>query len=104
MRFLLTARRRNWFHNNHTASIAAYFLSFGLMGLWHGPHMQYIAYGLYQALLLTGFDIYSRWNKARGQGHDSRFRHAAGVFITFQCVCFGFLIFSGHLNTIPSSP
>jgi membrane protein involved in D-alanine export len=98
MRFLLAAARGKWFANKHTAAIIAYFLAFGLMGLWHGIKLHFILYGLYQAALLSGFDIFSRWNQARGFWRDTVIWRAAGIFITFQCVCFGFLIFSGRIG------
>jgi membrane protein involved in D-alanine export len=49
MRFLLAATRGNWFANKYTASILAYFVTFGLMGVWHGLEPHYIFYGLCQA-------------------------------------------------------
>jgi len=98
MRFLLAATRGKWFADKHTAGILAYFLAFGLMGLWHGIKPHFILYGLYQAALLSGFDIFSRWNKAHEFWGEGLAWRAAGIFTTFQCVCFGFLIFSGRLG------
>ena len=70
MRFLLAATRGKWFADKHTAAILAYFLAFGLMGLWHGTKPHFVLYGLYQAALLSAFDIFSRWNKAhRGEAN-----------------------------------
>ena len=103
MRFLLTARRKQWFATPHTAGIIGYFLSFGLMGLWHGIEPHYIAYGLYQATLLSAFDIFSRWNKARRLWRDGPLWRAAAIAVTFNFVCFGFLIFSGRIGASPLS-
>jgi membrane protein involved in D-alanine export len=104
MRFLLTARRRDWFRSKQTAGIFAYFVSFGLMGLWHGPQLQYILYGFYQATLLSGFDIYSNWSKRRGAKRGGMGGHILSVIVTFHAVCFGFLIFSGRLTTARTQP
>ena len=98
MRFLLAATRGKWFAHKDAAAILGYFLTFGLMGLWHGIEWHYIAYGLYQATLLSGFHLFAHWNKTRRIWGDGRLWHAAAVALTFQCVCFGLLIFSGHLG------
>lgn len=104
MRFLLAARRRNWFKSKQTSSVVAYFLSFGLMGLWHGPQLQYILYGLYQATLISGFEIYSNWKKRQGKKAGGIWRRALSIIITFHAVCFGFLIFSGRLTSARTQP
>ena len=101
MRFLLAATRGKWFAHKHTASILGYFLAFGLMGVWHGLEPHYIFYGLYQAALLSGFDIFSRWNKAHRYWPDGPVSHALAVLITFHFVCFGLLIFSGRIGAQP---
>jgi membrane protein involved in D-alanine export len=98
MRFLLAAARGKWFRNMHTAAILGYFLAFGLMGLWHGIEPHYIIYGLYQATLLSGFHIFSTWNKTHRYWRDGLLSRALAVFITFQFVCFGLLIFSGRIG------
>ena len=101
MRFLLSAARGKWFKSMHTAAILGYFLAFGLMGLWHGIELHYIFYGLYQATLLSGFHIFSDWNKSRHFWHEGFLSNALAVFITFHFVCFGLLIFSGRIGTPP---
>jgi membrane protein involved in D-alanine export len=98
MRFLLAAVRGKWFANKDTAAVLGYFLTFGLMGLWHGIELRYILYGLYQAALLSAFHLFARWNKKRRIWGEGPLWHAASVFVTVQFVCFGFLIFSGHLE------
>jgi membrane protein involved in D-alanine export len=101
MRFLLAAARGKWFRSMDTAAILGYFLAFGLMGLWHGIELHYIVYGLYQAALLSGFHIFSNWNKAHRYRRDGLLSNALAVFITFQFVCFGLLIFSGRIGAPP---
>jgi membrane protein involved in D-alanine export len=98
MRFVMAATRGKWFGNRYVGSYLGFFLSMGLMGLWHGFAAQYIAYGLYHGALLTGHDIFSRWNKTHQLWGEGFVWRAAGVLLTVQAVCFGFLIFSGHLN------
>jgi membrane protein involved in D-alanine export len=98
MRFLIAAAKGKWFRNEQIASYLGYFLAFGLMGLWHGAELHYIIYGLYQACLLTLYDLFSRWNKERQLWRTGRVWHLASIVVTFHFVCFGFLIFSGRLG------
>jgi membrane protein involved in D-alanine export len=98
MRFLLTAIKGRWFKNDQIASYLGFFLSFGLMGLWHGTAVHYLIYGCYHAGLFTGHDLFLRWNKKRqwwGTGPVWRF---TSILVTANLVCFGFLIFSGRLG------
>ena len=101
MRFLYAAMRGKWFAHKEVAPIVGYFLAFGLMGLWHGPELHYIAYGFYQAVLLSAFHIFSRWNKSHRFWREGLVSRAAAIFITFQFVCFGLLIFSGRIGAAP---
>ncbi len=98
MRFLLAAMKGKWFKNDQIRSYLGFFLSFGLMGLWHGTALHYLIYGGYHASLFTVHDLFVRWNKRRqwwGTGPGWRL---ASIFVTANLICFGFLIFSGHLN------
>ena len=101
MRFLLAAARGKWFRSMDTAAILGYFLAFGLMGLWHGIEPHYILYGFYQGTLLSGFHIFSSWNKAHRYWRDGLLSNALAIFITFHLVCFGLLIFSGRIGAPP---
>ena len=101
MRFMLAAIKGKWFRSKYTAAYFANFLTFGLMGFWHGTAAHYLVYGLYHACLITGHDIFARWNRpqpdapARFWGNSLAWQ-LAGVLLTIQAVCFGFLIFSGR--------
>lgn len=101
MRFLLAAKRGRWITNRHATIIAGYFLSFGLMGLWHGIQPHFIIYGMYHATLLSGFHSFSEWTKGRAWPTNGVLWRAAGILVTFHFVCFGFLIFSGRIGAGP---
>jgi membrane protein involved in D-alanine export len=101
MRFLLAAARGKWFKNLNTAAILGYFLAFGLMGLWHGIEPHYILYGLYMATLLSAFHVFSTWKKAHRYWREGPLWNAVAIFVTFNAVCFGLLIFSGHIGATP---
>ena len=98
MRFVLAATKERWFKSKYVASYLGFFLSMGLMGLWHGAAWHYIIYGLYHGALLTGHNVFSRWNKQRQVFNDGFVWRAASILITFNLVCFGLLIFSGRLG------
>jgi len=97
MRFLIAAAKGRWFKGKYTSSYLGAFLLFGLMGLWHGPELRYILYGLYHATWFISYEWYSRWSKQRHKEGDSVVWQAASILMTFHLVCFGFLIFSGRL-------
>jgi membrane protein involved in D-alanine export len=97
MRFLLLATKRRWFTSRYVASYTGLVLSFGLMGVWHGPQLRYILYGLYHASLLIGHDVYKRI-APQAPGREPSWRSDAwATALTFHAVCFGFLLFSGRL-------
>ncbi|MGB8646261.1 MAG: D-alanyl-lipoteichoic acid biosynthesis protein DltB [Anaerolineae bacterium] len=97
MRFVIAATKGKWFKGKYTASYLGFFVMFGLMGLWHGPAPQYLIYGAYHAVLFTFFDWFQRWNKVHKLWGESLVYQVCGIFLTFNAVCFGFLIFSGRL-------
>ena len=97
MRFLLLATKRRWFTSRYLGSYIGLVLSFGLMGVWHGPQLRYILYGLYHASLLIGHDVYKRIVPRVARREASWRSDAWATALTFHAVCFGFLLFSGRL-------
>ncbi len=98
MRFLLAATRGKWFRSRDVASIAAFYVTFLLMGLWHGVAIRYVVYGLYHATLLSGHSLFTRGRRKRGRREMAFGWRVASTALTFQLVCFGLLIFSGRLG------
>ena len=110
MRFMLAAAKGRWFNGKYTSSYLGFFLTFGLMGLWHGLEPYYLLYGLYHGTLLVGHDLFIRWNKTRRVWGNGPMWRATGTVLTFHLVCLGFLLFSGHIGptwkpagTVPSA-
>ena len=101
MRFLLAAAKGKWFKNKHTASYLGLFLTFGIMGLWHGTEWYYLLYGVYHAVLLSGYDWFARWNKTRHYLTGGRGWEVVNILLTFHSIAFGLLLFSGRLNPRP---
>src|SRR5205085_1858120 len=98
MRFTMAAMRARWLTNKLAISCLGFYVSFGLMGLWHGTALRYVAYGLYHATLMAG---YTAWTHRRPPVAAAPARwpyRAASMFVTFHLVCFGLLIFSGRLG------
>ena len=101
MRFLLTAFKKKWFKDKRHAAYVANFLTFGVMGFWHGTQTHYLVYGLYHACLITGHDIFAHWNRPHPESRariwgESLPWQVAGLLVTSHAVAFGFLIFSGR--------
>jgi len=97
MRFVLGATRRRWFRSRYTASYLGYALTFLAMGFWHGLQFHYVIYGCYHAVMISANDFLGRWNGRRHLLPDNALTRALSVVVTFNLVCFGMLIFSGHL-------
>jgi membrane protein involved in D-alanine export len=97
MRFQLWSTKHNLIKNPvHNAHVGL-LLTFVTMGVWHGLERHFIAYGLYHGLLQIAHDHFKRWNKKARLIVETKWSRALGTALTFQLVCFGFLIFSGHL-------
>ena len=56
-----------------------------------------ILYGLYHGALLSGHNLFERWNQQHRVWGEGPWWRLAGILVTANLVCFGFLIFSGHL-------
>ncbi|MGY3703305.1 D-alanyl-lipoteichoic acid biosynthesis protein DltB [Vagococcus martis] len=101
MRLMFTLLKKKVFKSRIVASNVGYFGLFLLMGLWHGLTWYYIVYGIYHALLICINDAWLRYKKKhKDKLPSNRFTHALAIFITFNAVCFSFLIFSGFLDTL----
>jgi len=100
MRIVLVATKKKWFQSRYTASYLAFAVSFVLMGLWHGFRIYFLLYGAYHATLLIGHSLVNRWARGRPALVGSGGWRLLGKLVTFNAVCFGFLIFSGHLGNI----
>ncbi len=99
-RFVFSAMKNKWLKNKYTISYFGYLITFGLMGFWHGFTWYFVTYGFYMAALLICYDLFARFHR-RNENQSvfrKRLNHALAIFLTFNVVCFGFLIFSGRLD------
>jgi len=95
-RFVMSAIKKKWFKSKYTASYIGYMITMTTMGLWHGIQLNYIVYGAFHGVLIIVTDYFQRksiYKKIKGKVY---FRVASTV-VTFNLICFSFLIFSGYL-------
>lgn len=97
MRLVFLISKKKWIKNRYVTSAVGYLILFLLMGLWHGFELHYVVYGLYQALLMIGYEWFERNNKKHKWLPKNKFLDYVSIVITFNFICFGFLIFSGVL-------
>ena len=74
-----------------------YMLTMTIMGFWHGLYSNYILYGIYHGILICATDFIFRKTKIDRKINKSILLKLISIFITFNLITFGFLIFSGHL-------
>ena len=101
MRLVFTMMKKKWIKNRITMANVGYVALFLIMGFWHGETWFYIVYGIFHACAMITNDAWLRFKKKhRKQIPSNRFTKYLAIFITFNVVCFSFLIFSGFLNTL----
>lgn len=101
MRLMFTLLKKKVFKSRIVASNVGYFALFLIMGVWHGLTWYYLVYGLYHAALICLTDAWLRFKKKHKEKIPSnKLTHGFAVFLTFNAVCFSFLIFSGFLDTL----
>ncbi|MHC5248355.1 D-alanyl-lipoteichoic acid biosynthesis protein DltB [Enterococcus sp. LJL90] len=101
MRLMFTLIKKKVFKSRIVASNVGYFALFMIMGVWHGLTWYYLLYGFYHASLICLTDAWLRFKKKhKKQLPSNKFTKALAIFLTFQAVCFSFLIFSGVLDQL----
>ena len=95
-RFLLNSLRSGKIKSRKLATRLAFLITMGTMGIWHGFTIYYILYGLYQGALLVLTDIYLG-SKTYKNFKTKKYYTPLSIFVNFQFVCFGMLLFSGYL-------
>lgn len=95
-RFVLNTLRNGTFKSKKVATRCGYMITMLLMGLWHGAHLFYLVYGLYQGLALVATDFYLK-SKIYRNFKKSKLYKPVSRIICFHVICFGMLLFSGYL-------
>ncbi|MEY8736511.1 D-alanyl-lipoteichoic acid biosynthesis protein DltB [Lactobacillus sp. AN1001] len=101
MRMVFLLMRKKVFKSRRTVANVTYILNMLLMGIWHGETWYYILYGLIHgiALIINDWWLYTKKKKLQWLPHN-KITEVLAIFITFNFVCFTFLIFSGILDYI----
>ena len=98
-RYVLNAMRNKKYKKRATASHVAQMITMTVMGFWHGLTWYYIAYGIYQGVMLVLTDEFTKKSKIYKKYKKEKWFQKIQIFVTFNIVCFGMLIFSGFLNS-----
>jgi D-alanyl-lipoteichoic acid acyltransferase DltB (MBOAT superfamily) len=84
---------------NRCSSLVTYrnlVLTMLLCGLWHGANWTFVLWGAFHAVLLLGHRIATLNSRYVYKGSRIHYRHLyrmAGIVVTFNLVCLGWLIF-----------
>ncbi|EUJ39552.1 D-alanyl-lipoteichoic acid biosynthesis protein DltB [Brochothrix campestris] len=100
MRLVFTLIKKKVFKSKIVISNISYMALFLLMGVWHGLTWYYIAYGVFHGVAIIVNDAWLRYKKKNQKLPSNWFTYGLAIFITFNTVCFSFLIFSGILDTM----
>ena len=95
-RFVMSAIKKKWFKSKYTASYIGYMITMTTMGLWHGIQLNYIVYGAFHGILIIATDYFQR-KKVYKRFKNKVYFKIASTAVTFNLICFSFLIFSGYL-------
>lgn len=96
-RFVMQSMRKKRFNSRYTASYLGYIITMGTMGIWHGLEPYYILYGIYHGILIIITDYFQRKSNFYKKYRKNNIFNFASIIVTFNLICFGFLIFSGRL-------
>ena len=101
MRLVFFFMKHKTFKSPKTTANVTYVLNMLLMGFWHGETWYYILYGLIHGVALVINDWWLGFKKKNpGRLPHNRWTEALSIFITFNFVCFTFLVFSGFLDKL----
>lgn len=98
-RFVLNNMRNGLFKNKKIAARWGNIVTMLLMGVWHGPYLFYVVYGLYEGVALVLTDIYLRSSFYKKLKQKLYYDIVSRV-VCFQVIAFGMLLFSGYLFSI----
>lgn len=95
-RFVLNVMRKGIIKNKKTASRCGNMVTMLVMGIWHGPYLYYILYGLYEGAALVVTDIYLK-SRIYRRFRKTKYYDLVSRIVCFQVIAFGMLLFSGYM-------
>ena len=69
------------------------FIVFGIVGLWHGAALNFVFWGTYHATGLIIYQVYIKFARQRKEKKNSFIKKILSVFLTFNYVSFGWILF-----------
>lgn len=101
MRLVFLIMKKRWVKSRVTMVNIGYITLFLIMGIWHGLTWYYIVYGIFHACAIIINDMWLRFKKKHRQAiPHNKFTEMFAIFLTFNLVCFSFLIFSGFFDKL----
>lgn len=101
MRLVFFFMKHKVFKSPKTTANVTYIINMTIMGFWHGVTWYYITYGILHGVAMVVNDWWLRYKKGHpGKIPHNKFTEVFATFVTFNFVCFTFLLFSGFLNTM----
>ncbi len=98
-RFVLNNMRNGLFKSKKIAARCGNMVTMLVMGIWHGPYLFYIIYGLYEGAALVVTDIYMKSKLYRNFKKKKCYDWISRI-ICFHVIAVGMLIFSGYIFSI----
>ena len=98
-RFVLNNMRNGLFKNRKIAARWGNIVTMLLMGIWHGPYLFYVVYGLYEGLALVVTEIYLKSDLFK-KFKQKPYYDIVSRIVCFQVIAFGMMLFSGYLFSI----
>lgn len=83
-------------------TVIGIIVTWSLSGLWHGANWNFVLWGLYHGILVSGHKAYSAYVAPvfSGSGwYRTRIFTAASTLLTFVLVSLGWVLFAGDINT-----
>lgn len=96
MRMTRGLLKRRVFKSRLTTACCAFIAEMLLMGAWHGLTPDYLLYGLYHGVLLSGCEAYQKKSGFYKRNRKKRWYKVASWAVTMIAVFFGFALFSGQ--------
>lgn len=101
MRLVFLMMKKRWVKSRVAMANIGYITLFLIMGIWHGLTWYYIVYGIFHACAIIINDMWLRFKKKHRQAiPHNKFTEMFAIFLTFNLVCFSFLIFSGFFDKL----